>query len=176
MSLSSVVITSADERRFWGKVERTGGTNGCWTYNGACNRGGYGLFWLDGGQRLAHRVSFLITHGRWSQSECLLHSCDNRTCVNPAHLREGTLAENVADAVSKGRHARGPSLAAAQAATRPQGETHHSAKLTRESVVELRALAASADPPTISDLGRRFGVTRRTVRDALARITWREVT
>jgi hypothetical protein len=33
----------------------------------------------------------------------ILHSCDTPSCVNPAHLRAGTVKENMADREARGR-------------------------------------------------------------------------
>jgi hypothetical protein len=102
---------------FWRKVDKSAGPEGCWPWTGARqskdprypNRGGYGSFLLDGRTRYAHRHVLEVTLGRQlAPGEIAMHSCDNPPCVNPAHLRPGTKADNVADMVAKGRHAHGP--------------------------------------------------------------------
>ncbi len=64
-------------------------------------RNGYGVF----RSHRAHRVAFFLEHKRWPQP-CALHKCDNRRCVRPDHLFEGTLADNNRDCAAKGRSAR----------------------------------------------------------------------
>ena len=76
---------------------------GCWLWSGDKDRLGYGRVYSRGKKYGAHRVALLIANGE-APKLCVLHACDVPSCVNPAHLREGTMAENNAESVAKGRH------------------------------------------------------------------------
>lgn len=53
---------------------------------------------------VSSRVAWEIANGKeLRDEECVLHSCDNGSCVNPEHLRVGTQVENMLEAVAKGR-------------------------------------------------------------------------
>lgn len=89
--------------RFWAKVDKQ---DGCWEWMGAKAGTGYGSIQAGGrGSKslLAHRVSYSLSSGAIPEGLYILHSCDNRSCVNPAHLRAGTNQENIQEAYDKGR-------------------------------------------------------------------------
>ena len=109
------------EARFWSKVLR-GDPGECWPWTAGCYKNKYGKFKLVAGQlemertnsRGAHRVAFRLTYGYWPENA--MHTCDNPPCCNPAHLQEGTQAENLEDMTRKGRRSRG----AAQSTMTPE--------------------------------------------------------
>lgn len=87
-------------QRFWDKVEKT---DTCWNWV-AANRGktGYGCFKFKGKVYDSHRFVWFLTYGVFS-TEWILHHCDNRKCVRPEHLYEGTPKENVRDMWERNR-------------------------------------------------------------------------
>jgi hypothetical protein len=116
---------------------------GCWLWTGATSPQGYGIIWIDGKNHLAHRVVFALLVGH-PDGWCCCHRCDNRLCVNPAHLFLGTDADNLADCRSKKRHS--------------FGERHPGAKIPNSEVALIRA----SDEPQ-SALAKRYGVVQTTI-------------
>lgn len=91
--------------RFWEKVNCAApcqchmSTN-CWEWQG-CTSWGYGHIHLKGKNEKAHRVMLAWVLGH--RPAYVMHLCDNRACVRPSHLKEGTHMLNMLDAIAKGR-------------------------------------------------------------------------
>lgn len=93
-------------RGFWNKCIKQ--ENGCWEWTGCCTIMGYGKvnFTHQGVKKkwYVHRLSYYLTHGEIPPKALILHSCDNRRCINPEHLHLGTPQENSNEMVLRGRH------------------------------------------------------------------------
>jgi len=77
----------------------------CIEWTKSKSKKGYGKAWYKGKVWLAHRLAFLKTFGEFDTQLCVLHKCDNPSCVNPNHLFLGTNNDNVQDRKRKGRNA-----------------------------------------------------------------------
>lgn len=79
----------------------------------------------------------------------VMHTCDNRACVRPSHLRIGTQEDNIRDAAAKGR-------------MRYQASPDMRQKLSDEDVAAIRRLAKEPDVRQ-STLARAYGVSDATI-------------
>lgn len=68
---------------------------GCWLWEAAIDRGGYGRLWRGSNQAYAHRIAFELYKGPITFGKQLDHLCRVRHCVNPWHLDPVTAKENV---------------------------------------------------------------------------------
>ena len=154
------------EIEFWAKVDRQ--PEGCWPWLGCKISTGYGQ--VPSGSRakprmLAHRFAASITMGDWNPDLHTLHHCDNRPCVRPSHLFQGTDLDNVRDCISKGRFVMAPHESA---------DRHPRAKLTDGQVKEIYIRRKSGECGAA--LAREFGVSDITVYHIVKRRTWKTVT
>jgi hypothetical protein len=76
----------------------------CWVWNGPMASRGYGCLRAVGGKiEKAHRISYMAFVGDIDGENMILHSCDNRACVNPSHLRQGNQSDNMKDMWARNR-------------------------------------------------------------------------
>jgi hypothetical protein len=151
-------------RFFWSRVDRT---DGCWEWRGWHTKAGYGQFRFNPSDRqaiYAHRFSFELHYRPLESGEEVMHTCDNPPCVNPAHLRAGSHAQNMADMARKGR--------GVVPQPRP-GELHHAAKLTDAQVYEIRARCAAGEDQRA--IARDYGVRNTTISMIHNRHTWKHL-
>lgn len=82
----------SDLRRWFSKI--TFSVDGCWNWSaGSCN--GYGWLYISGKGTYAHRFSFETFKENLISGMVVDHLCRNHRCVNPAHLEQITIGENV---------------------------------------------------------------------------------
>lgn len=145
--------------RYETKMDRTtpaGPRGDCHLWLRGLDTHGYGQFWLEGRNRVASHVAWFFAHGEWAPAELqVLHTCDMRRCVNPAHLFLGTQADNFKDMLSKGRQAR--------------GERSGRAGLTESDIARIRLLRGTESQEITA---RRFGIHQTNVSSIQRGRTW----
>lgn len=129
-------------------------STGCWDDGPVCfDAEGYAFVVYEGRGCHANGVALILSGHPRPEGLETLHSCDNPPCVNPAHLRWGTHAENMAEAAERGRMAR--------------GSKNGHAKLSEAQVYAIRSDRRGGDA-----IGREYGIAPRTVSQIRLRKAW----
>lgn len=142
--------------RFWEKVDKQSPTD-CWNWLATKTGFGYGTIRVgsltDGTRRkeMTHRLSYTMHTGlEIPKGKVVMHSCDNPSCVNPAHLSVGSYAENGKAAYDRKR----------RLPTSGKGEKSHRAILTKDDVSRIRAVGYTK---SARELAEEFKVSKSTI-------------
>lgn len=143
-------------------LSRTSKQDECLVWTGYVPKCGYGLVWHQGKNQQVHRVSYVLHKGEIPAGFKVLHSCDNRICINPNHLSVGTSKDNSDDMTAKGR------------SKHASGKDHHYSKLTKEIANEIKG---RYKPYSRADgslaLSREFGVSQAAIYAVISGRTWK---
>lgn len=130
----------------------------CLEWTGARTPNGYGHLGYQGRDIGAHRLAWMLANGRDPGEGHVLHSCDNRPCINPAHLSLGTALQNARDKMMRGRGMIGAEVPGSV--------------LTREAVTAIREEYARGGT-TYSKLGLKHGVSMENIHYVVKMKTWK---
>ncbi|MDE2104192.1 MAG: HNH endonuclease [Patescibacteria group bacterium] len=116
---------------------------GCIAWKGRRTEFGHGQFRFAGSIWFAHRAAWVCSNGDIPKGMQVLHKCDNPWCIKLEHLFLGTQADNIADAIAKGRFYK------------------HPRRISEEQRKDIRdAVAGGA---TYDELALKYNVSKQTI-------------
>lgn len=150
---------STVSQRFWAKVEKT---DSCWNWTAYRDAKGYGRFSPNGKPTYAHRVSYRMAFGGIPEGMSVDHSCRNRACVRPGHLRLTTAKQNNENHSGAHRNSatgvRGVTVCSRSgkyvALVTHNGRTHYVGKFLDLQAAEAAVMAKRNELHTHNDLDR----------------------
>ena len=142
----------------------------CWVWTRCRFENGYGAFKVANKQWRTHRLAWTLMHGEIPAGLQVNHHCDNKACINPAHLYVGDQKQNRQDAVRRGRTAKGIRNGMyTHPESRSTGERNSNHKITDEQRADMR-IAYAQGGVTLSQLGKQYGITAQSVYSSVKRI------
>jgi hypothetical protein len=152
--------------RFWEKAAIQPSEDGCWLWLSNTDSDGYGLFLVRKGVTArAHRMAWELAHAEEIPVGLFVcHRCDNPACIRPDHLFLGTVQENRADCIAKGRHAHG-----AKHSARPNSN----ARVTADQVRCIRGRVGAGEPQ--KNLCAEFGMSPAAISMIVHGQRWKHV-
>lgn len=152
----------------WSKVD-VRGEHECWPWKGCKEKSGYGRTWINDVGYYAHRVIFDLANPGQIELRApankramgfLMHTCDNRICCNPAHLRVASIKANNLDCLQKGRK------------KLPMGENHHRSVFSNDEIRQVLEMRKSGQ--TARQIAMNMNKKRATIESLLRRNRLRE--
>lgn len=172
-------MTEADISRFWSKIQ-IGKADECWPWIAKSrHQSGYGLFTMasarkGGVKHVASRIACYLGNGPAPDGlPNALHSCDNKPCCNPAHLRWGTQLHNVHDAIQRKRHKNPPPGRPKGWGNPLKGERGTNCKTTEAQIREVWRLHMLGKTQT--EITHATGAGRYAVNEATRGRSWRHL-
>jgi len=147
----------------WSKVD-VKNPDDCWPWIGSVTESGYGRTWINDKGYYAHRVIFNLANPNMIELSApknkkaqgfLMHTCDNRICCNPNHLRVADLRENNLDARVKGR------------VKHKCGGEHHRSVFTNEQIEKIVFLRQNGE--TAKMIAEKLKAKKATIKSLLFR-------
>lgn len=87
-------LLNREKKRFWARVTKT---TICWHWRGCFTGNNRGSFYVNGKRYLPTEVMLALQGEFRKEGLMILHTCDNKLCVNPEHLYWGTQFDNMKD-------------------------------------------------------------------------------
>lgn len=143
--------------RFWSRINK-GKDDECWEWMGVISNTGYGRLSIKDKYFSAHHLMWFFTY-KVMPTLFLLHQCDNKRCVNPRHLKEGTHAENMRESSERQLHAR--------------GVDSPKSKFTESDILLIRKQKQQGQ--SYSQLATLWNVNRSTIQSIVQRWTWAHI-
>lgn len=135
--------------------------NGCWEIiSHKPQSNGYVMLTLNTFRQSAHRYYYEFFNKKIGKNLLIRHTCDNKLCINPNHLLEGTHKENYEDAASRNRNTKCEKV-----------WTH---KITSKEVKEI--LGDERERKIIvKEYSKKYNLSKSQIRNILNGRCWRSV-